>query len=107
MILQNLLENAVEYGAPATAVTCESVAADSGVDLTLTNRTEDLSPGDLPHVFERFWQKDAARTNGTRSGLGLSIVRGLCDLLGIGVQVDLKQDALFEIRLSFPSEAIR
>ena len=106
-VLQNLLANAVAYGAPDTPVVCACTPTDSGVDLLFTNRAIDLAREDLEHVFERFWQKDPARGDGERSGLGLPIVKELCHLLGIGLHVDLTPDDIFEVRLSFPSASLR
>jgi two-component system sensor histidine kinase BaeS len=42
-----------------------------------------ISAEDLPHVFDRFWRADKARTRGTGgSGLGLAIVRKLAEAHG-------------------------
>jgi two-component system sensor histidine kinase QseC len=70
--------------------------------LTIRNLTDDLTPADLPHVFERFWRKDPARTAGDHTGLGLAIVQALADLLQLGVDVDLDAEHHFVIALSFP-----
>jgi signal transduction histidine kinase len=38
-----------------------------------------ISPLELPHVFERFYRVDAARTGATGTGLGLNIARKIAD----------------------------
>jgi two-component system sensor histidine kinase QseC len=55
-------------------------------------------------MFERFWRKDAARTGGRHSGLGLSIVQALADALGIQVTADLTADRVFTVSLRFPAQ---
>lgn len=104
MIVQNVLENAMAHGVPNGAVVCQSFATESGLELSFTNRTANLLPEDLAHLFERFWQKDSARTDANRFGLGLSIVQALANLLGIRLRADLKDGSLFELRLLFPPQ---
>lgn len=107
MIVQNLIDNAVAHSLQATLITCESGIADTGVYLTFANTPANLEPADLANICDRFWQKDKARTDQSHSGLGLSIVKALCDLLAIGLAVDLEESGLFEVRLSFAAERRR
>jgi two-component system sensor histidine kinase QseC len=106
LLLANLVGNAASYAAPGSVVTCSASAADGSGDpgsrcaLTLANRTTELTPDDRPHLFDRYWRKDAARSDGRHAGLGLSLVAALCDLLGIEREVELCGD-LFSIRLVF------
>jgi two-component system sensor histidine kinase QseC len=76
------------------------------VELRLANSAKNLNRADLEHVFDRFWRKDAARTDRSHIGLGLSIARGMCELLGLRLSVDLRDGSLFEVRLLFPSPAV-
>jgi two-component system sensor histidine kinase QseC len=94
LILSNLFSNAVAYGSPGRPVACSAVSG----EVVVGNFTGDLAAGDLPRLFERFWRKDPARSGGRHSGLGLSLVRALCALLGLEVEARL-QDGSFEIRL--------
>lgn len=104
-IVSNLLSNAVTYSPPRRAIHCVATPQGSTVHLTMSNPTDDLTPADMPHVFERFWRKDAARTVGDHAGLGLAIVQALSDLLHVGVRADLDAKHNFVITLSLPGAA--
>jgi two-component system sensor histidine kinase QseC len=101
-MLSNLLSNAVTYSPPQRMIHCVATPDGEMVRLTIRNPTEDLTPDDVPHVFERFWRKDPARTTGDHSGLGLAIVQALAALLHIGVEAALDAERNFVITLSFP-----
>ena len=105
VVLRNLLSNAAAHSEPGTVVGCSANAAPGGVELRLVNTARDLEPADLEHLFDRFWRKDAARSDRSHAGLGLSIVRGLCELLGIRLSVALHEGRRFEMRLHFPPTA--
>lgn len=74
----NLINNAVRHTPPGTAV--EVTVAGNEVTRLAAVTVRDHGPGldaeALEHVFDRFWQADAARV-GAGSGLGLSIVAGI------------------------------
>lgn len=101
LILSNLLANAVAYGSPGGRITCAAAATDGRFRLSVANPAADLSPDDLPRLFDRFWRRDAARSDGRHAGLGLSLVAALCDLLGFSREARL-HDGVFEIVLAGP-----
>ena len=106
-IVFNLLSNAARYSPPEATIACASTKAEGGGwELRFSNPVQDLEQEDLRHIFERFWRKDAARTAGGNSGLGLSIVQALAAVLGIRVAADLSADGIFTMRLVFPSQAL-
>ncbi|WP_030784868.1 HAMP domain-containing sensor histidine kinase [Streptomyces sp. NRRL S-920] len=65
----NLLDNAVKFGPPGSAV---EVALRGG-ELTVRDHGPGIPADELPHVFDRFWRSPSARSL-PGSGLGLSIV---------------------------------
>jgi two-component system sensor histidine kinase QseC len=81
-IVQNLLSNAVNYADEDGAVQVSAMCDNGVVRLQVTNPASSLAAGDLPHLFERFWRKDASRSGGGHGGLGLSLARELARLLG-------------------------
>ncbi|MGA4849770.1 HAMP domain-containing sensor histidine kinase [Streptomyces sp. G5(2025)] len=65
----NLLDNAVKFGPPGSAI---EVALREG-ELTVRDHGPGIPAEELPHVFDRFWRSPTARSL-PGSGLGLSIV---------------------------------
>ncbi len=62
-----------------------SVHADrsSGVRIVVQDDGEGITAEDLPHLFERFYRGDPARTSdGTGSGIGLTISRAIVEAHG-------------------------
>ena len=81
-ILHNLWDNAVEHALAPGAIAVKGETIAGRYRITIANRTE-LAPADLGHLFDRFWRKDAARTDSVRhSGLGLSLAQSAAQRLG-------------------------
>jgi two-component system sensor histidine kinase MtrB len=72
VIVANLVGNALGHGAEPVTVALRT-AAPGHVLVTVTDRGPGLAPEILPHVFERFYKADLARTRSEGSGLGLAI----------------------------------
>jgi signal transduction histidine kinase len=77
-ILHNLLNNAVRHTPRGGTVTVAAAAATGEVRITVADTGEGIAPEHLPHVFERFYRVDPARSRRTGgSGIGLTIARAL------------------------------
>ena len=101
-IVSNLLANAAQYARVGGTVACRAVANGSGLKLTVTNDVDCLSPDDLPHMLEAFWRKDAARTDGSHCGLGLTLVAAYAAALGGKIEVSLLQHDTLCAALDLP-----
>ena len=88
-IVTNLLSNAVEYGEPSTPVKVRIEKNGAGECLRLSNINRELAPEDVPHLFDRFWRKDQARSSADHSGLGLALARAYSDSLGMKLEAKL------------------
>ena len=82
-IVANLVGNAVEHGGKDVTV---RVARDGAPFVEVSDRGPGIAPEHLPHLFERFYKADAARSGGG-TGLGLAIAHENARLLGGRIEV--------------------
>jgi len=88
-LLLNLLDNALRHTPPEGQVTLAAVRMGEEVHITVADTGEGIAPEHLPHLGERFYRADTARTRqhgGT--GLGLSICRGIVAAHGGSLTID-------------------
>lgn len=106
-LLWNLVTNGIQHTPPGGDVTV-TVARRNG---TVTARVTDTGPGipgeSLPHIFERFYRADQARTpalgqQGT--GLGLAIVHAIAELHGARVTASNRPEGGAEFDIWFPAQ---
>jgi two-component system sensor histidine kinase MtrB len=96
-IVANLVGNAVEHSGDEVAV---RVGLDGGPFVEVADRGPGIPREHLPHLFERFYKADAARSGGG-TGLGLAIAQENAHLLGGRIEVwsEPGQGTRFTLRL--------
>ena len=82
-VLYNLLTNAIRHTPAGGEVTLSATLVGDVVRVTVKDSGEGIATQDLPHIFDRFYRGEPARTrdqDGQRgAGLGLAIARGLVE----------------------------
>lgn len=79
-ILSNLIGNALKFTPGGGQVSVHVVPEGDMLRFSVRDTGAGIAAGDLPHLFEPFWQARAGGREGT--GLGLAIVKGLVDAHG-------------------------
>ena len=87
-ILSNLMSNAQKYTSDSFGVTLKLVS--DRVTLCVSNSLADCTSLNIDKVFDPFYRMDARTAGG--SGLGLYVVKLLCDRLGWTVGAELNDD---------------
>ena len=104
-VVWNLLSNSIKFtpSGGSVAVRLRRVEGDGVVDLIVSDTGIGITPGFLPHVFERFRQAESGTTRPYGGlGLGLAIVRHIVELHGGSVLAESAGDArgsTFRVRL--------
>jgi len=80
--LAHLLENAAQYSPADREIVVGAQVDASGLHATVTDQGPGLDPGELDHLFERFYRGGAAKRGSFGTGMGLSITRGLLAAAG-------------------------
>ena len=90
--LNNLIENAIKYSKPEGFVEISAGTAGPEVFIRVRDNGVGMPAEDLPHIFERFYRVDKARSRETGgTGLGLHIVRRVALMHGGRVDVDSEE----------------
>jgi two-component system, OmpR family, phosphate regulon sensor histidine kinase PhoR len=82
-VFANLLDNAVKYSNSGGVVRLQAIVEGEEMVIRIADEGQGIPAADLPHIFERFYRVDKARTReqgGT--GLGLSIVKHIIQVHG-------------------------
>lgn len=85
-VLSNLLANAIKVTPRGGRVALSATARGAEVELAVTDTGPGIDPGELPHVFERYWRSRNASYRG--SGLGLTIASALVRAQGGRIGAD-------------------
>lgn len=108
-VLGNLVGNALRHSEAGGLVTVALGLDGDRAVLTVTDTGEGIDPDDLPHVFDRFWRADRARSRATGgSGLGLAIAQELVRAHGGTIDVTSRpgQGSTFTVRLTLADPAV-
>lgn len=80
--LSHLIENAARYSPAALDIAVSARTVGVGIQITVTDQGPGIDPGDLDHLFERFYRGARAQQTAPGSGMGLAISRGLLTAIG-------------------------
>ena len=101
-VLSNLIANAVVHGRDNVRVdaTCDG----NGVTVAISDDGPGISPEDLPHIFDRFYKTDPARSGG--SGLGLSIALENAKLIDATIEVQSRPPSGTSFTVTLPESVL-
>jgi signal transduction histidine kinase len=87
----NLLENAVRLAPEGSRIRLATGSEGDRAWIAVADEGPGIAPEDQPHVFDRFWRADKARSRADGgTGLGLAIVRQIAESHGGQVRLQSK-----------------
>lgn len=90
----NLVENAFRYTPNGGRVTLEAKKRGERLALIVSDTGSGIAAAHVPHIFDRFYRADAARTaEAGGTGLGLAIVKSIARLHGGEVEIATEEGA--------------
>lgn len=97
-VLQNLLDNAIQYTLPGGQIMVSAETGEDEVIVTVSDTGIGIPKADQPRIFERFYRVDVARSREAGgTGLGLAIAKHLVDVHGgrLWVESEVSQGSQF------------
>jgi signal transduction histidine kinase len=103
-VLLILLDNALRHTPPGGSIHLTAHRQGSYMQLSVADTGTGISPGHLPHIFERFYRIAENRGGkGEGSGLGLSIAKGLVEAQRGHIWIESKPGQGTRAIVSFPA----
>jgi PAS domain S-box-containing protein len=78
--ISNLVGNAVKFSHAGGEITVRVAVLDKELLFSVSDKGQGMTPEQLSHAFDRFWQ--SSRTDRQGAGLGLAITKGIVDAHG-------------------------
>ncbi|HLF26938.1 MAG TPA: HAMP domain-containing sensor histidine kinase [Anaerolineae bacterium] len=99
-VLLILIDNALKYTPPGGTLALATAWTGEQVALSVRDTGPGIAPAALPHIFERFYRSDTARTGGG-AGLGLAIAKELIEAQRGAIRVESRvgQGSVFTVTL--------
>jgi heavy metal sensor kinase len=105
-IIVNLLDNAIRFTPPGGIVRLKTETTHEGSLLEISDTGIGIPPASIPHVFDRFYRVDQARSREDGgAGLGLSIVKSICTAHGAEVALSSDVGGGSCFRIWFPRQS--
>jgi two-component system, OmpR family, phosphate regulon sensor histidine kinase PhoR len=102
-VLQNLLDNAIQYTLPGGQIMLSAETGEDEVVLTVSDTGIGIPQADQPRIFERFYRVDVARSREAGgTGLGLAIAKHLVEIHGGRLWVDSEVGQGSQFHFSVP-----
>ncbi len=106
-VIVNLIANAIKYTPEAGEVEVSVRGEGPSAVLEVSDNGVGISASALPHVFERFYRADKARSrNSGGAGLGLAIVKAVCTAHGAEIKVSSQEGRGSRFTVELPLLAV-
>jgi signal transduction histidine kinase len=104
-VLGNLVANSLRYTPAGGRIDLQGRRNGPWITVVVRDTGAGIAPEELPHIFDRFWRSDKARSrHGTGAGLGLAIARQFVQAQGGRISATSQPGHGTTITVELPAE---
>jgi signal transduction histidine kinase len=103
VLCSNLILNALQHSPAGSPIRARVEQDETGAAIAIEDDGDGIAPGDLPHVFDRFYRGDPSRSrNSGGTGLGLSICKAIASRWHSTIEITSDLGAGTRVIVRFP-----
>ncbi len=105
-VYMNIITNAIKYTPNGGKICVTARTVDGGAEITVADNGMGIPKNDLPHIFDRFYRVDKARSRESGgSGLGLAIAKEFIQNLKGTIRIESEQNEGTTVSVWLPEAA--
>ena len=105
-VYMNVITNAIKYTPNGGKIHVTARTVDGGAEITVADNGMGIPKNDLPHIFDRFYRVDKARSRESGgSGLGLAIAKEFIQNLKGTIRIESEQNEGTTVVIWLPEAA--
>lgn len=108
VVFRNVLDNAIKYTPEGGCITWTIGKEDQGMSSRIQDTGRGVPADHLPHLFERFYRADKARSRGIPgTGLGLALVKSVVEAYGGRIMIESQgRDQGTTVNITWPHHPV-
>ncbi len=104
-VVINIISNAIKYTPDGGKITLSAIPHTDGIEIRVSDTGVGIPKDDIPHIFERFYRVEKARTSETGgTGLGLAIAKEIVEAHGGEISIESEQGVGSTVIIQLPLE---
>jgi signal transduction histidine kinase len=104
IVISNILSNAIKYSKEASSICVNTNNVNSKTCFEITDEGAGMDKDVADKVFEKFYRGSSTKLTAKGHGIGLSIVKRICDIYDLDVSIDSEKNKGTIIRICFKSD---
>ena len=103
-VFGNLISNSLRYTPEGGKILLTAGSEGDTLTFRVMDNGQGISSDKLPHIFDRFYRADPARSQGSESGLGLAIARSIVEAHSGSISAERRIDQGTTITIKIPNQ---
>lgn len=102
LAIRQVIDNALKYSPPASAIHVRLSAGENGIDISVRDEGPGIPEADQAHVFDKFYRSTNTRSKLAGTGMGLAVARQILRSHGGDIQLATSSERGSEFVISLP-----
>jgi len=103
IIFSNIISNAIKYNVNYGKIAVLASSKDDYAEVVFENQSASFEKKEKMQIFKRFFRGESTKNREKGYGIGLSLIRDICDLYGVKIGFEMDDGKSMKVSFLFPN----